>query len=87
LNSRVTPSFWRALRTLTRSEQRAAKRAYRRFIADPSHPSLQFKKLSGQDNLWSTRVSISIRAVGQRDGETVVWVWIGSHSSFDNKFG
>lgn len=87
MTSRVTPSFWRALRAMTRSEQRAAKRAYRRFMADPSHPSLQFKKLAGQGELWSVRVNLSVRAVGQRAGDVITWVWIGSHSSFDNKFG
>ena len=52
-----------------------------------SHPSLRFKKLAGHENLWSVRVTLSVRAVGARDGDTVVWVWIGSHNEFDNKFG
>jgi hypothetical protein len=27
------------------------------------------------------------RAVGERDGDTIAWAWIGSHNEFDGKFG
>jgi hypothetical protein len=64
-----------------------ARRAYRQFIADPFHKSLRFKKLAGHENIWSVRVTISVRAVAHRDGETVAWVWIGPHYEFDSKFG
>jgi hypothetical protein len=57
------------------------------FLQDPFHNSLRFKKLAGHENLWSVRVNISIRAVGHRDGETIIWVWIGTHAEFDSKFG
>ena len=32
----------------------------------------------------SARVGISYRAVGVRDGETMVWYWIGSHADYDD---
>jgi hypothetical protein len=86
VTSRVTPSFWRCYRALSRAEQRAARRAYKFFAADPSHPSLHFKKLAGHADLWSVRATISVRAVGHRDGDTVTWVWIGRHGDFDNLF-
>jgi hypothetical protein len=72
---------------LSRADQAAARRAYRMFVQDPSHNSLRFKKLAGHADVWSVRVTIGIRAVGHRDGDTIVWVWIGSHAEFDNKFG
>jgi len=89
--SRATPAFWRAMRMLSVSDQKAARRAHRLFLQDPSHNSLRFKKLAGRDNLWSVRVTISIRAVGHRDGghrdaDTIIWVWIGPHGEFDSKF-
>lgn len=84
--SRVTPSFWRALRALSAADQKAARRAYRLFVQDPSHNSLRFKKLAGHEHLWSARVTISVRAVGHRDGDTITWVWIGTHGEFDTKF-
>ena len=72
---------------LSAADQRAARRAYRLFAEDPAHNSLRFKKLSGHRDLWSVRATLNIRAVGQRDGDTVVWVWIGSHNDFDSLFG
>ena len=64
----------------------AARRAFRLFVENPGHNSLHFKKLSGHADLWSARVSLDIRAVAQRHGETVTWVWIGTHSGFDKLF-
>jgi hypothetical protein len=86
MTSRVSPSFWRSLRTLSAADQKAARRAYRLFMQEPSHNSLRFKKLAGHDKLWSVRVMISVRAVGHRDGDTITWVWIGSHNEFDSRF-
>ena len=35
----------------------------------------------------SVRVSAQYRAVGQRSGDEITWVWIGSHNDFDKLFG
>lgn len=85
--SRVTPSFRRSLAALDAADQRAARRSYRLFAESPAHNSLRFKKLAGHENLWSVRVSLNIRAVGERSGDTIVWVWMGSHNEFDSQFG
>jgi hypothetical protein len=85
--SRATPSFWRALRALSTADQLAARRAFAQFVADPSHNSLRFKKLAGEESIWSARVSLSVRAVGVRDGDTITWFWIGTHAEFDRQFG
>jgi plasmid maintenance system killer protein len=65
----------------------AARRAYRLFDENPDHPSLRFKKLGGYENVWSVRINEQYRAVAERRGDTVIWVWIGSHNDFDNQFG
>ena len=82
----AAPSFWRLLRSLSDAEQQAARLAFRKFMADPLHNSLRFKKLAGHESLWSVRVTLSVRAVGVREGDAIVWVWIGTHSEFDKKF-
>ncbi len=64
----------------------AAKAAFRQFLADPRHPSLRFKKLQRTDDVWSVRVTLSVRAVGQRNGDDVIWHWIGPHHAFDRAF-
>ena len=85
--SRTTPSFWRSLSRLHRNDREAARRSFRLFVENPGHNSLFFKKLAGHTDLWSARVNLNIRAVAQRQGEVVIWVWIGTHGEFDNLFG
>jgi hypothetical protein len=84
--SRVRPSFWRAYESLDPRVRAAARRAYSLFAQDPAHPSLRFKKLAGYDDVWSVRINEQYRAVGERKGGTIVWVWIGSHNDFDKLF-
>jgi hypothetical protein len=43
--------------------------------------------MSGDPNVWSVRINDQFRAVGERDGDTIDWAWIGSHNEFDRKFG
>jgi len=86
VKSRVRPSFWRAYASLDSRTREAARRAYRLFLQDPGHPSLRFKKLAGYEHLWSVRINEQYRAVGERRGDTIIWVWLGSHNDFDNLF-
>lgn len=81
--SRLHPSFRREFAKLPRAVQERARAAYRRFQADPAHPSLQFKRLHATLPLWSVRVTDSYRAVGVRDHESIVWFFIGTHAEYD----
>jgi hypothetical protein len=56
-------------------------------MREPSHPSLRFKKLGGYEHVWSVRISEQYRAVGERHGDTIIWVWIGTHNEFEKLFG
>jgi hypothetical protein len=85
--SHTTPSFWRAYSNLSQFERQSARRAFHLFSANPGHNSLQFKKLRGHASVWSVRVTLDIRAVGYRQGDTIEWVWIGTHNEFDKLFG
>jgi hypothetical protein len=84
--SLTRPSFWRAYDALDPRVREAARRAYALFSENPDHPSLRFKKLAAYDHVWSVRINEQYRAVGERNGDTIVWVWIGSHNDFDNLF-
>ena len=84
--SLVRPSFWRAYERLTPSVKARARAAYQVFAANPEHPSLRFKKLQGVADIWSVRISEQYRAVGVRSGDTIQWIWIGTHNEFDNLF-
>ncbi len=60
-----------------------AVRAYQLFIRNPSHPGLNFKKVDEEGNIYSARVGLSYRALGQMNGSDIVWFWIGSHADYD----
>ena len=85
--SRARPTFWRAYARLSEPNRLAARRAYALFVQNPEHPSLRFKKLAGYDHLWSVRLNAQCRAIGERHGDTIIWVWAGKHNEFDNLFG
>jgi hypothetical protein len=63
--------------------QDQASRAYALWRSDPQHPSLQFKRVSRSQPVYSVRVGIGYRALGLRDGDHVSWFWIGSHAEYD----
>ena len=60
-----------------------AKRAYQVFRQNPSHPGLNFKKVDGANNIYSARVGLGCRTLGQVDGCEIVWFWIGPHGDYD----
>jgi hypothetical protein len=84
--SQVRPSFWRAYDRLAPAIKARAKSAWKLFERDPNHPSLRFKTLQAHDQLWSVRINEQYRAVGVRSGDTIEWIWIGTHNEFDNLF-
>jgi hypothetical protein len=83
MQSRATRQFWRLFSDLPDDIQRDAKRAYRLFQANPAHPGLQFKKLEGEDNIYSVMIGLNYRALAAMKKERIVWYWIGSHSEYD----
>jgi len=83
IQSRTTRRFRRLFSDLPADAQKDAKRAYRQFQNDPSHPGLQFKKLEGEDNLYSVRIGLDFRALGTMRQGRIVWYWIGNHSEYD----
>jgi len=61
--------------------QQAAREKFKLWRRDPFHPSLQFKQLKKE--LWSVRITASYRALGLRNGEEIIWFWIGTHREYD----
>ncbi len=83
MQSRTTRRFWRLFSELPLDTRRDAKGAYRLFQTNPAHPSLQFKKLEGEDNIYSVRIGLEYRALAVMKKDRIVWYWIGSHSEYD----
>jgi hypothetical protein len=82
--SRTTRQFWRLFFDLPSEVQRDAKRAYGLFQSNPAHPSLHFKKLEGEDDIYSARIGLGYRALAAVKKDRIVWYWIGSHSDYDH---
>ena len=83
MQSRSTRQFRRLFSDLPSGVQRDATRAYRLFQSNPAHPGLQFKKLEGEDNIYSVRIGLEYRALAVMKKDRIVWYWIGSHSGYD----
>ncbi len=83
MQSRTTRQFRRLFSGLPFDVQRNAKRAFRLFQSNPAHPGLQFKKLEGEDDIYSARIGLEYRALAVMRKDHVLWYWIGSHSEYD----
>jgi hypothetical protein len=81
--SHTTERFRSAFGELPDKIQRSARRAYRVFLKDPSHPSLHFKQVHATRPIFSARVALGYRALCVREGEDCIWFWIGSHGDYD----
>jgi len=86
MNSRTVRRFWELYRELPADVREAARHAYQRFNADPSHPGLHFHRIGAYPGTWSVRITRSYRAVGLLRGDTITWFWIGNHEEFDRTF-
>jgi hypothetical protein len=80
MRSKAVASFWDGYRRLPTAIQARARKQYGLWAAYPHHPSLRFKKVG---DYWSARVTGAYRAVGIRDGDTIVWFFIGTHAEYD----
>lgn len=81
------PRFWDCYNSLPANIRAAADKNCKLLKADPTHPSLHFKKLGGRDGIWSVRIGTSYRALGRETDQGVAWFWIGSHSDYDKILG
>lgn len=83
MTSSVTREFRRRLDQLPAAVQAQAARAYALWRANPYPPSLQFKRVSQRQPIYSVRVGLGYRAVGLREEDHLYWFWIGSHAEYD----
>ena len=87
MHSHTTREFRERLAALPPQVQAQARDAYRRFSVNLWHPSLQFKRVHPTDPIWSVRIGTGFRALGRRQGDLVIWFWIGSHADYDRLIG
>lgn len=83
MKSSVTKSFHKRLGNLPASVQEQANKAYAIWQESPYHPSLQFKRVSHKQPIYSARVSLNYRVLGLLEGDHIYWYWIGTHDEYD----
>ena len=77
---RTTERFWKCFNELPKEIQRIAREQFNLFKSDPHYPSFHFKK---GGKVWSIRVSLNYRALGIKDSNDFVWIWIGIHDEYE----
>ncbi len=87
MKSGTHPSFWSTYYSLNDEVRRLARKSYSLWRENPNHPSLQFKCINRNENLWSVRISRGYRAVGVLVGDTITWFWIGDHDGYEKFYG
>lgn len=86
MNSATLSSFWDAYKTLDSSVQLRARKAFQLWIENPFHPSLHFKCINANENIWSARITLGYRAIGIWENDTMTWFWIGGHNAYERFF-
>ncbi len=86
MNSAALASFWAAYASLDEDIKQRTRKAYRLWRDNPFHPSLHFKCINREENIWSVRITLGYRAVGVLQGDTVTWFWIGDHADYERFF-
>lgn len=84
MKSHLSPEFIRRFRTLPHRVQRTARKNYKLWKQNPSHPSIEFKRVGRRKSTYSVRVGIGWRALGVTMDNVIVWFWIGSHAEYDS---
>lgn len=77
------PRYWQYYQALPKKIQQLADKKFQLLKTSPYHPSLHFKKIGGENSLWSVRVSRQYRALGREKPEGISWFWIGSHAKYN----
>jgi len=83
MTSHTSSRFWKNYQRLPKHIQRQAREAYKQFLGDPYHPSLQFKRVHTSLPIYSARINLEYRVVGIRNKSDIVWFWIGPHAEYE----
>ncbi len=70
----TNPKFWAAYEQLPAQVQTLADKNFKLLKSDPSHPSLQLKKVG---RFWSARIGKDFRALAVEYDCGLLWFWIG----------
>ncbi len=81
---KTTSRFWECFDNLPKNIQDSAKENFELLKKNPKHPSLHLKPVG---KFWSVRISRNYRSLGFKDGDDIIWVWIGNHDEYEKLLG
>lgn len=84
MKSVTSTRFRKAFEKLPKEVQQRASEAYLIWKDNPHHPGLDYKQIHKTQPIFSVRVSLSYRALGVKEGDTMIWFWVGSHEDYNN---
>ncbi len=83
MNPFTVKSYWKSYKGLPKKIQKDADRKFDLWKRNPFHPSLNFKCVNTEYNIWSVRVTMDYRALAVRNEKSVIWYWIGDHNKYE----
>jgi mRNA-degrading endonuclease RelE of RelBE toxin-antitoxin system len=83
MNSQITKGFQKQFDQLPENVRKLAKKNFELWKNNPRYPSLRFKPLEMPE--WSVRIGDGYRAVGIKNGDTIIWSWIGTHEAYNKR--
>lgn len=86
MKSQTLPRFWEDYQALPEEVKRSARKSFQLWRDSPFHPLLHFKCVNQEERIWSVRLTRGYRALGNLEGDTVTWFWVGSHDDYERQF-
>ncbi|HOF02160.1 MAG TPA: hypothetical protein PK385_11665 [Spirochaetota bacterium] len=87
MKSYTVESFWSCYKNIDIKKKALVKKAYYIWKNNPFYPSLHFKCINYEENIWSVRVCRGYRALCIFENDIVTWFWIGNHDEYSKYFG
>ncbi|MFQ5559708.1 MAG: hypothetical protein ACE5FU_03860 [Nitrospinota bacterium] len=81
--SHTNSSFWKAYEKLSPLMKAKAREVYLLGEKNSGHNSLQFRQVHPEKPVYSVRIEKNHRVLGIRNGEYMIWFWIGSNDQFN----
>ncbi|MGB6041783.1 MAG: hypothetical protein WBF93_01385 [Pirellulales bacterium] len=80
MNHFASPNFWKCYHALPAPIRDLADKNFALLQADPTHPSLHFKKVG---RFRAARVGLQYRALAVEVDDGLLWFWIGDHAEYE----
>ncbi|MFH1856258.1 MAG: hypothetical protein ABH836_03375 [Candidatus Omnitrophota bacterium] len=80
----ATQTFIKLYKNLPEDIKQKTKKALKLFTANPAHPSLGHKKMTGQEDIFEIRISKNYRITYQKIEDTAYLRKIGTHDLLRN---